>query len=215
MTTFTLCTVSSRDMTPVQLGDVIALCSGVFHLDYAYYMSLCPDRVHVLGYADGKLASHALWLSRRLWVPMQASGPAGGAAQAFAPERRTPLQATKEPNSLSEVTATPRLALRAAYVEGVATHPDYRGRGYGSALMRHLQREIVERGFDLGALSPARAEWYERLGWVLWQGPLFIDRDGVVQATPDDSVVVYRAPHTGELDIRQPLTAEWRPFELW
>ena len=41
----------------------------------------------------------------------------------------------------------------AAYVEGVATHADFRRQGYGSAVMRRLQEEIS--GFDLGALSPS------------------------------------------------------------
>jgi GNAT superfamily N-acetyltransferase len=59
-------TVSSHTMTPAQAGDVIALCSDVFHVDYEYYMELCPDRMHVLGYADGQLVAHAVWLERRL-----------------------------------------------------------------------------------------------------------------------------------------------------
>ena len=41
--------------------------------------------------------------------------------------------------------------LNAAYVEGVATHADRRGRGYGSAVMRRVQRKIA--GLDLGALA--------------------------------------------------------------
>jgi hypothetical protein len=53
------------------------------------------------------------------------------------------------------------------------------------------------------------------LGWVRWRGPLYIVKDGVVQATPDDEVVVYRTPRTGDLDLDEPLTGEWRPFELW
>ncbi len=52
-------------------------------------MNLCPVRTHVLGYADGRLVAHALWLDRPLrvnWGPW----------------------------------------LNTAYVEGVATHEDYR-----------------------------------------------------------------------------------------
>lgn len=175
---FALLTVSSRDMTHAQLEDVIALCSGVFELDYRYYMDLCPDRVHVLGYEDGRLVSHALWLERRMRV-------GGGPWQL------------------------------AAYIEGVATHPDYEGRGYGSAVMRRIAQEIGSYAF--GALSPAVPQWYERLGWVRWQGPLLIEKDGVIEETtdPDELVMVYRTPRTGELDLTASLTAEWRPFEPW
>ena len=67
-----LLTASSREMTPSQLNDVIQLCSQVFKCDYSYYMNLPLDRVHVLGYIDGLLVSHALWLDRRLRI---GSGP--------------------------------------------------------------------------------------------------------------------------------------------
>ncbi len=103
--------------------------------------------------------------------------------------------------------------LAAADVEGVATHADYRGRGYGLAVMRHVQQEIGD--FDLGVLSPSHADWYERLGWVRWQGPLYILKDDGVLATPDDCVLVYRTPRSGDFDVRASLTGEWRPFELW
>jgi aminoglycoside 2'-N-acetyltransferase I len=103
--------------------------------------------------------------------------------------------------------------LEAAYVEGVATHGDFRRQGYGSAVMRRLQGEIS--GFDLGALSPSEPGWYERLGWERWQGPLFITKDGLAEATPGECVLSYRTPKTGDLDLAASLTAEWRPFELW
>lgn len=173
-----LLTVPAHALTPAQLEDVIALCSDVFNLDYRYYMNLCPDRVHVLAYADGRLVGHALWLDRRMRI-------GGGPRQI------------------------------AAYIEGVATQPDYRGRGIGSAMMRRVAEEIA--GYDFGALSPARPAWYERLGWVRWRGPLLIERDGVIEETtdPDELVLIYRTPHTGELDLTATLTGEWRSFEPW
>lgn len=101
----------------------------------------------------------------------------------------------------------------AAYVEGVATHPNHRGRGYGTAVMRRLQQEIAS--YDLGTLSAAVPEWYERLGWVRWQGSLLVLKDGELQATPDECAMVYRTPRTGELDLTTSLTAKWRPFKVW
>ncbi len=79
--------------------------------------------------------------------------------------------------------------------------------------MRRLQAEIAP--YPLGALSPAVEPWYVKLGWERWQGPLWIDKDGAVSETPNETVLVYRTPRTGSLDLSQPLTAEWRPFELW
>lgn len=174
---FELFTVSSSVMSSAQLDAVIALCSAVFELDYALYMRLCPDRTHVLGYGDGQLVAHALWLDRPLRV---GAGP----------------------------------WRNAAYVEGVATHADHRQRGYGAAVMRRLQAEI--HGYDLGALSPAVPEWYARLGWERWQGPLWIEHDGALEPTPDEEIVlIYRTPRTSALELAAPLIAPWRPFELW
>ena len=160
---FELVTVTSDEITQAQTDAVIALCSDVFQMDYSFYMNLGLYRVHVLGYDDGHLVSHALWLERPLRV---GDGP----------------------------------WRNAAYIEGVATHADARRRGYGSAVMRRLQREIA--GYDLGALSPSRPEWYERLGWERWLGPLFIEKDEETQATPDECVLIYRTPNTGALDLR-------------
>ncbi len=101
----------------------------------------------------------------------------------------------------------------AAYVEGVATHADFRRQGYGSAVLRRLQDEIS--GYDLGALSPSRPEWYAWLGWERWQGRLFIAKDGVTEETLDECVLIFRTPLTGALDLTASLTGKWRPFELW
>lgn len=171
-----LLTLPSRAMTREQTDAVIALCSEVFELDYSFYMNLCPDRIHVLGYDDGRLVSHALWLDRLLRV---GDGPW-------------------------------RLC---AYVEGVATHADYRRRGYGATVMQQLQAQIS--GYAFGALSPAVEPWYVKLGWERWQGPLYITKDGVLESTPEETVLVYRTPQTGKLDLAAALTGEWRPFEPW
>lgn len=168
--------VASQAMSRDQARSVCDLCGGVFNIDYAYLMDLCPERVHVLGYVDGRLACHALWLDRRIRL--------GDSAWR-----------------------------KAAYVEGVATHPDYRRRGYGEAVMRRLQVEI--RDYPLGALSPAVEPWYLKLGWERWRGSLWIDKGGQLSETPNETVLVYRTPHTFRLDLTQSLTAEWRPFELW
>jgi aminoglycoside 2'-N-acetyltransferase I len=103
--------------------------------------------------------------------------------------------------------------LRTAYVEMVATEPEFQRRGFATAVMRQLASSIND--FELGGLSPAEPMLYERLGWVFWQGPLFIrTQDGLIP-TPDGSVMILRLPKTPPLDLTLPLSAEWREGELW
>jgi len=99
------------------------------------------------------------------------------------------------------------------YIEGVATHPDHRRQGRGSALMRHLQNAIQSHPF--GALSPARADWYLSLGWERWRGPLSIHRDGTLRPTPGETLLICRTPRTPALDLGAPLAGESRSFSDW
>jgi aminoglycoside 2'-N-acetyltransferase I len=103
----------------------------------------------------------------------------------------------------------------AAYVEGLATHPGYRGRGYGAAIMRRLQEEIVT--YPLAALSPADEviDWYLALGWERWRGSLWIEEECSVSPTPEETVLIYRTPKTPPLNLTAPLAAPWRPFAWW
>jgi aminoglycoside 2'-N-acetyltransferase I len=110
-----------------------------------------------------------------------------------------------EPTSLSP--------LRTAYVEAIATAPAFQKRGYATELLRRLEREIQD--FDLGALSPSSAPFYERRGWEPWRGPLLIRRGRILELTPDETVMVLRLPKTPSLDLDEPLSAEWRRGELW
>lgn len=103
--------------------------------------------------------------------------------------------------------------LRTAYVEMVATEPEFRGRGFAATVMRRLARAIHD--FPLGGLSPAETTLYEKLGWVFWQGPLFIRTPDGLLSTPEESVMILRLPRTPHLDLTLPLSAEWREGELW
>jgi aminoglycoside 2'-N-acetyltransferase I len=103
--------------------------------------------------------------------------------------------------------------LRTAYVEMVATEPQFQGRGFATAVMRRLASSIHD--FEIGGLSPAEPMLYTRLGWVFWQGPLFIRTQAGLLSTPDGSVMILRLPKTPPLDLTLPLSAEWREGELW
>ena len=110
--------------------------------------------------------------------------------------------------------ADERLTLRTAYVEAVATKPSHQRRGFASEILRRLASEILD--YDLGALSPSDPSFYARLGWEAWRGALFIRTDEGLQATPDESVMIFRLPRTPVgLDLNLSLSAEWRPGELW
>jgi aminoglycoside 2'-N-acetyltransferase I len=103
--------------------------------------------------------------------------------------------------------------LRTAYVEMVATEPQFQGRGFAAAVMRRVASAIHD--FQLGGLSPAEPMLYEKLGWVFWQGPLFIRTPDGLISTPDGSVMILSLPKTPHLDLTLPLSAEWREGELW
>ena len=104
--------------------------------------------------------------------------------------------------------------MRTAYVEAVATDAEYRSRGFASAIMKHLIGEIQH--YDMAALSPSSVAFYERLGWELWRGPLFIRKnDNLIPSLDDEEVMIFRLPKTPVLDIHASLSAEWREGELW
>jgi aminoglycoside 2'-N-acetyltransferase I len=104
-------------------------------------------------------------------------------------------------------------ALRTAYVEAVATDPSHQGKGLGSFVMMRLAEKIG--GYELGALSPARVSFYERLGWEMWRGPTAIRTRGGLLPTAGEEVMVLRTPRTPALDASTLITAEWRKGELW
>ena len=104
-------------------------------------------------------------------------------------------------------------ALRTAYVEAVATEPEYQGRGLASGLLRFLATQI--QAYDLGGLSPSAASFYERLGWESWRGLLYIRAETGLMLTPEEEVMILRLPRTPSLDLDTSLSAEWREGELW
>ena len=105
--------------------------------------------------------------------------------------------------------------LRSAYVELVATRVAEQGKRFATAVMERLADEL--RPFDIGALSPAVPRFYERLGWEMWRGPLFVrGGDVLTRNTPDEFVMVLRTPNTpAELDLHAPLAVDWRRGEVW
>jgi aminoglycoside 2'-N-acetyltransferase I len=104
--------------------------------------------------------------------------------------------------------------LRTAYIEALATELNHRKKGFASEIMKRVTREIQD--FDIVALSTGSPDFYTRLGWQLWCGPLFIRTEKGLMPTPNEhGVMVLSLPGTPPLDIDVPLSAEWRKGELW
>ena len=103
--------------------------------------------------------------------------------------------------------------LRTAYVEAVATETAYRQRGYATAILQNLAKQIQE--YDLGALSPADTSLYSRLGWEYWRGPLYSRRGEEWVFKKDETAMILRTPKTPLINLQTPLSIEWRPGEVW
>lgn len=103
--------------------------------------------------------------------------------------------------------------LRTAYVELVATAPEAQRQGYATQLLQTFPGFAGDH--RLAALSPATEGLYARLGWRFWRGPLSIRTGAGLVPTPDEQIMILRLPRTPPLDDTVPLSAEWRPGEVW
>ena len=104
--------------------------------------------------------------------------------------------------------------LRAGYVEAVATDRARRGEGLGSEVMARVG-EVVRAEFEIGALSTGVHHFYERLGWVRWQGPSFVRRGDRVVRTPDEDDGLMVLLTGVDVDLTAPITCEERPGDDW
>lgn len=106
--------------------------------------------------------------------------------------------------------------LRSGYVEAVATRPSHQRRGIGSLVIGEVG-VLIDRTYRLGALATGVAEFYERLGWVVWEGPTFVRAAaGLVRTAEEDGNVFVRlTPTSPELDLSAPISCEWRQGDAW
>ncbi len=107
---------------------------------------------------------------------------------------------------------------RCGYVEGVAVHPEHRGRGLAAAVMDSAEK-IIDAAYDLGALaaSPEGRGLYLARGWVPWRGPTAVLAPQGLVPTPDDDDSTLVRPVTGgaALRVTAPLTCDWREGDVW
>lgn len=106
--------------------------------------------------------------------------------------------------------------LRTGYVEAVATASEHQGKGLGSVVMSDVTSWIKDR-FELGALGTGRHRFYERLGWLTWRGPSFVRTEDGVRRTPDDDgyILVLPTSSSPPLDLKSPISCEWRAGDVW
>lgn len=58
--------VQTDTLSVAEYTQVVDLCSRAFGADYEHIMQTFTAPVHLLGYLDGELVSHALWVTRSL-----------------------------------------------------------------------------------------------------------------------------------------------------
>lgn len=185
--------VPANNLTDKVRSELVNLCSRAFEEDYELYMLALKDAVHVLGRVDGKLVTHGAWITR--WMQLEGNMPGKRAV-----ERADDM-------------------LRTAYIEGVATEEAFRRRGYAAAVMRRIASEIQH--FDIGGLSPFSVEYYARLGWEEWRGPLLIRQHGQLLPTiledeqDEECLMILQLPNTAAIDLDGAISIEWREGEVW
>jgi aminoglycoside 2'-N-acetyltransferase I len=107
-------------------------------------------------------------------------------------------------------------AVRAGYVEAVATEPARQGTGLGSLVMTRAG-ELIRAETEIGALSTGAHGFYQRLGWERWRGPTYVLRgpDRVRTPDEDDGVMVLRHGPSALTDLGASLACEGRAGDDW
>jgi RimJ/RimL family protein N-acetyltransferase/predicted N-acetyltransferase YhbS len=106
--------------------------------------------------------------------------------------------------------------VRTGYVEAVATVPHRQRAGLGSIVMRDVAG-FIRRGYELGALGTGSQGFYERLGWLRWQGPTYVrTAEGLRRTAEEDGyILVLPTPASPPLDLTAPISCEWRTGDVW
>ena len=106
---------------------------------------------------------------------------------------------------------------RGGYLEAVAVHPRWRGRGLATAVLGPAER-IIDHAYELGALSASAAArgLYLARGWLPWQGETWaLSPSGPVRtADEDESTLVRIVPGTA-LHLTGSLACDWRDGDVW
>lgn len=116
------------------------------------------------------------------------------------------------------VLTTPRGNADGAYLFGVATLPDWRGRGFSTALLREIRRRLVRRGVALAVLVPAGEklfDFYRKRGYeTAFSAKKAVLAADDVPATSGNCRLIPTTP-TRLAAIRNTFFADRRRFVRW
>jgi aminoglycoside 2'-N-acetyltransferase I len=105
--------------------------------------------------------------------------------------------------------------LKTAYVDALATAPDYQRSRYGSMVMRQVAW-LSEGEYEIACLETERVKFFERLGWQEWRGPLAGRGEHGLVATPDQKgIMILRLKNTPPLNLYGLLTIECQKDRIW
>lgn len=109
-----------------------------------------------------------------------------------------------------------RREFRTGYVEGVATRKERQHQGLGSMVMTQVTK-LVRSGFELGALSTGRQDFYRGFGWESWRGPSYVQEESQLIRTldEDDGLMVLRCGPSAAVDLGAPITCRSRRGDDW
>jgi GNAT superfamily N-acetyltransferase len=87
--------------------------------------------------------------------------------------------------------------IRVAGLNGVCTHPDFRGRGLGSRMMLYCLERMRALGVHVGLLWTPIPDWYRKFGWERAgiEDGFFLDR-GNIPLLPDPAAFAIREART-------------------
>ena len=99
--------------------------------------------------------------------------------------------------------------LETAFLDAVAVDEKNRKRGFGSSILTRLAGEITD--YDIAALTTGSPDFYKRLGWKAWMGPVYFQRvNGHTTSLNNSTLMILTLPKTTDLYLNTPLTVEWR-----
>ena len=95
-------------------------------------------------------------------------------------------------------------ALTVGYVEAIAVLPSYWRQGFGTQLMKQIT-QFCYNNYELSMLSTDEKTFYEKLGWLQFQGESFV-RNGkfeVRTVEEDDGLMLYFSKNCGLGEIQR------------